>query len=162
MKWQPTPVFLPGEFHGQRSLVGYSPRGGKVRHNWATNTHIYTLELPLICTHSQIQKISPQLNPYYFYLLCLNPEFTIVSLVQIATVIEFLITSTTNTVYSEPVITVIPLCLSYFLTPATKHLMFTMLQVAWPHEHMTSLARTFFLFSSKFCPILASLAALFL
>ena len=25
MKWQPTPVFLPGESHGQRSLVGYSP-----------------------------------------------------------------------------------------------------------------------------------------
>ena len=23
-KWQPTPVFLPGKFHGQRSLVGYS------------------------------------------------------------------------------------------------------------------------------------------
>ena len=23
-KWQPTPVFLPREFHGQRSLVGYS------------------------------------------------------------------------------------------------------------------------------------------
>ena len=22
---QPSPVFLPGEFHGQRSLVGYSP-----------------------------------------------------------------------------------------------------------------------------------------
>ena len=22
---QPTPVFLPGEFHGQRSLMGYSP-----------------------------------------------------------------------------------------------------------------------------------------
>ena len=28
-KWQPTPVFLPGKFHGQRSLVGYSPRGHK-------------------------------------------------------------------------------------------------------------------------------------
>ena len=27
--WQPTPVFLPGEFPGQRSLVGYSPRGRK-------------------------------------------------------------------------------------------------------------------------------------
>ena len=27
--WQPTPVFLPGEFHGKRSLVGYSPRGCK-------------------------------------------------------------------------------------------------------------------------------------
>ena len=29
MKWQPTPVFLPGKSHGQRSLVGYSPWGGK-------------------------------------------------------------------------------------------------------------------------------------
>ena len=27
--WQPTPVFLPGEAHGQRSLVGYSPWGHK-------------------------------------------------------------------------------------------------------------------------------------
>ena len=27
--WQPTPVFLPGKFHGQRSLVGYSPWGCK-------------------------------------------------------------------------------------------------------------------------------------
>ena len=25
----PTPLFLPGESHGQRSLVGYSPEGGK-------------------------------------------------------------------------------------------------------------------------------------
>ena len=24
---QPTPVFLPGKFHGQRSLEGYSPCG---------------------------------------------------------------------------------------------------------------------------------------
>ena len=24
-KWQPTPVFLPAEFHGHMSLVGYSP-----------------------------------------------------------------------------------------------------------------------------------------
>ena len=28
-KWQPTPVFLPGEPYGQRSLVGYSPWGSK-------------------------------------------------------------------------------------------------------------------------------------
>ena len=27
--WQPTPVFSPGESHGQRSLVGYSPWGRK-------------------------------------------------------------------------------------------------------------------------------------
>ena len=28
-KWQPTPVFSPGESHGQRSLEGYSPWGHK-------------------------------------------------------------------------------------------------------------------------------------
>ena len=28
-KWQPTPIFLPGESHGWRSLVGYSSRGHK-------------------------------------------------------------------------------------------------------------------------------------
>ena len=28
-KWPPTPVFLPGKFHGQRSLVGYSAWGCK-------------------------------------------------------------------------------------------------------------------------------------
>ena len=28
-KWQPTPVFLLGESHGQRILVGYSPLGRK-------------------------------------------------------------------------------------------------------------------------------------
>ena len=28
-KWQPTPVLLPGKFHGLRSLVGYSPWGRK-------------------------------------------------------------------------------------------------------------------------------------
>ena len=28
-KWQPTPVFLPGESHGQRSLEGCSPWGRK-------------------------------------------------------------------------------------------------------------------------------------
>jgi len=29
IKWQPTPIFLPGKSHGQRSLAGYSPWGGK-------------------------------------------------------------------------------------------------------------------------------------
>ena len=24
-KWHPAPIFLPGKFHGQRSLVDYSP-----------------------------------------------------------------------------------------------------------------------------------------
>ena len=32
--WQPTPVFLPGESHGQRSPAGYSPWDHKVRHSF--------------------------------------------------------------------------------------------------------------------------------
>ena len=36
-KWQPTPVFLPGESHGQRSLAGYSPWGHK---EWDTTEAI--------------------------------------------------------------------------------------------------------------------------
>ena len=32
---EPTPVFLPGEFYGQRSLAGYSLRGSqRVGHDW--------------------------------------------------------------------------------------------------------------------------------
>ena len=42
-KWQLAPVFLPGEFHGQRILAGYSPRGSqRVRHDWAIHTHTHT------------------------------------------------------------------------------------------------------------------------
>ena len=32
-KWQPTPVVLPGESHGGRSLVDYSPWGRRVGHD---------------------------------------------------------------------------------------------------------------------------------
>ena len=34
-KWQPTPVFLPGESQGRRSLVGCSLWGCRVGHNWS-------------------------------------------------------------------------------------------------------------------------------
>ena len=41
MEWLPIPVFLLGELHEQRSLVGYSPQGSqRVRHNWVTNIFI--------------------------------------------------------------------------------------------------------------------------
>ena len=36
-KWQPTPVFLPGKSHRQRSLVGYTVHGvTRFRHNLVT------------------------------------------------------------------------------------------------------------------------------
>ena len=31
--WQPTPLFLPGESYGQRSLVGYSSQGSSVEND---------------------------------------------------------------------------------------------------------------------------------
>ena len=40
--WQPTPVFLPGESHGQRSLAGYSPQGCRVGQDLSD----------LACTHA--------------------------------------------------------------------------------------------------------------
>ena len=38
-KWLPTPVFLPGKFHGQRSLEGYSPQGCKELDMTGMSTH---------------------------------------------------------------------------------------------------------------------------
>ena len=41
-KWHPTPVFLPGKFHGQRSLAGSSPWAYKesdITERWDTHTH---------------------------------------------------------------------------------------------------------------------------
>ena len=35
-KWQPTPLFLPGKSHEQRSLAGCSPWDPRVRYDWAT------------------------------------------------------------------------------------------------------------------------------
>ena len=40
--WQPTPVFLPGESHGQRRLVGYSPFGCKESDMTEQLTHTHT------------------------------------------------------------------------------------------------------------------------
>ena len=41
-KWQPTAVFLPGESHGQRSLVGYSPQGHKESDTTKVTEHAST------------------------------------------------------------------------------------------------------------------------
>ena len=48
-EWLPPPVFLPGEFHRQRTLAGYSPRG----HKDSDTTGRLTLSLSL---HAMIMK----------------------------------------------------------------------------------------------------------
>ena len=40
--WQPTPVFLPGVSHGQRSQVGCNPESRKVGHDWSTTAGMHT------------------------------------------------------------------------------------------------------------------------
>jgi len=40
-KWQPTPLFLPGKSHGQRSLEDYSPQGCKET-DTTDHTYIHT------------------------------------------------------------------------------------------------------------------------
>ena len=57
--WQPTPVFFPGESHGQRSLAGYSPCGrkGSDTTEWLTlHPHHETHSSPyrLFLTHDPI------------------------------------------------------------------------------------------------------------
>ena len=50
-EWVPTPVFLPGKSHGQRSLTDYSPWGSKE----PDRTEKLTLSLSFI-THTQTHK----------------------------------------------------------------------------------------------------------
>ena len=70
-KWQPTPVFLPGKFHWQRSLVGYSPWGCRVRHkSMHTHTRIFW-----VSPNSSI-KIHVQGNSFYTLWLFL-PSWTL-------------------------------------------------------------------------------------
>ena len=47
-EWQPTPVFLPGEVHGEMSLVGYSPWGHKESNTTKRLTHSHE------CTHTHM------------------------------------------------------------------------------------------------------------
>ena len=54
-EWQPTPVFLPGESHGQRRLARYSPRGRKESHT----TEQLTLSLSPEMTAESVDLIYP-------------------------------------------------------------------------------------------------------
>ena len=65
-KWQPSPVLLPGKFHGWRSLVGYSPWGRKEsdtterlhfhfhsvkKEAWLAGQEIKTWKFQTLCSH---------------------------------------------------------------------------------------------------------------
>ena len=54
-KWQPTPVFLPGRSHWQRSLASYHPWGRRrVRHDLATKQQKQSSSLLIMYLFSKI------------------------------------------------------------------------------------------------------------
>ena len=61
-EWQPTPVFLPEKSHGQKSLVGYSPWGRRVEHDWDTNIHLQVDILLESFVSLQIRVMGPSLG----------------------------------------------------------------------------------------------------
>ena len=68
--WQPTPGFLPGESHEQRNMVGYSPWGCRVGHNWMI--FIFTF-IPI----SSKSKLHLSLQNWYIGLHCLSYQHKI-------------------------------------------------------------------------------------
>ena len=87
-EWLPVAIFLPGEFHGQRSLVCYSPWDHRVKHGWATNTHGNPIK-PWLSVHlfKEDWHLSPELvmsqgqqfiyfKKYYLF-ICLHPVFVL-------------------------------------------------------------------------------------
>ena len=60
-KWQPTPVFLHGESHGQRSLVGYSPWGCK---ELDTTEHTHTICLLIFLIYEWLSEYSELLQDH--------------------------------------------------------------------------------------------------
>ena len=50
---------LPGEFHGQRSLAGYSPWCCRLGHDWVTNNNIWTVWFNLITGNPKIRESFP-------------------------------------------------------------------------------------------------------
>ena len=45
--WPPSPIFLPGEAHGQRRLVGYGPSGCTELNTTEATQHTHTHNKPL-------------------------------------------------------------------------------------------------------------------
>ena len=61
-EWQHTPIFLPGEFHGQRSLAGYSPWGSKESDTIERSTARMNKPFNLSCTHQYLYPLIASLE----------------------------------------------------------------------------------------------------
>ena len=72
-KWQPTPVFLPGKSHGQRSLVGYIQSIGfqRVRFDWETKQRQASV-LPRAFIQGRVSEVWSRLFPLPFFRVALG------------------------------------------------------------------------------------------
>ena len=65
-KWHPTPVFLPRDYHRERSLVGYSPWGRKrFGHVWSDLAHTHACAKYYLAFH-MCYLINPHRNAALF------------------------------------------------------------------------------------------------
>ena len=81
-KWQPTPVFLLGKSHGQRSLAGYSPWGCKESDTTGQlHTHTHTHNDNVACSILDLKW--PSSNPCHDLLLAVTNRFGSARLVVI-------------------------------------------------------------------------------
>ena len=63
--WLPTPVFLPAEFHGQRSLAGYSPWGPResdTAERLTLSLLLCVFQVPVLCWMCDLQTQLPLSN----------------------------------------------------------------------------------------------------
>ena len=60
--WQPTPVFLPRESHGQRSLAGYSPWGRQESNTTEVTEHECTASAQALQVAISFSKLLLQLH----------------------------------------------------------------------------------------------------
>ena len=78
--WQPTPVLLPGDSHGQRSLAGYSPQGHKeldmTEVSQHTHTHLYKTESYILELSSVIFII--YISTYLYYIIYNSTYLTVI------------------------------------------------------------------------------------
>ena len=67
--WQPTPVFLPGESHGQWSLAGYSPQGRKELDMTEATEHAHNSS-----NEKQVEETVPARSQTWFFSATRTPK----------------------------------------------------------------------------------------
>ena len=69
-KWQPTPVFLPGKSHEQRSLVGYNLWGSQKRRTWLSDKQQHNIHYSILITKSFTSIHHHTIDSLYSFNLC--------------------------------------------------------------------------------------------